>query len=153
MSWLSDDTIIEKIEKNANAKTKQAFHGIFAIDNLPSFIPHYPCFIIVNTHTHNLNGEHWIAMFIDGHKRGELFDSLAFPPSNHTTRWLNKFTRKWTRNRRIYQHPMSATCGAYVIFYVLKRLSYTNFSEFQALFTVKPVKNEDIVLKYYHSLE
>ncbi len=153
MSWLSDNTIIEKIEKNADEKTKQAFHGIFAIDALPSFIPHYPFLIIVNTHTNNLKGEHWIAILIDKDKSGELFDSLALPVSNFIIRWMNKFTRKWKTNGTAYQHPMTTTCGAFVIFYVLKRLSYKDFLSFKNVFTLKPYKNENTVLSFFYKLK
>ncbi len=153
MSWLTGNTIIKKIEKNADAKTLDAFKGIYPIDQLPAFIPSYPFLIIVNTHTHNLYGEHWIAIFIDKNKNGELFDSLASPISNHVIRWMNKFTRRWLTNGTAYQHPMSATCGAFVLFYVLKRLCYNDFLSFKKEFTVKPYANEATVLKYFHNLK
>ena len=153
MSWLTTETIITKIERNANDKTKQAFHGVCPIDKLPRFIPHYPFFVVVNTHTHNLKGEHWIVILIDKDKRGELFDSLALPVSNFINRWMNTFSRKWKTNTIAYQHPKSATCGAFVIFYVLKRLSYKDFPTFKTVFTSKLYKNEITVLSFYNKLK
>lgn len=153
MSWLKTETIIDKIVKNADVKTLKAFQGICAIDKLPTFIHSYPILLIVNTHTHNLPGEHWIVLFIDKDKSGEVFDSLTLPISNFIIRWMNRFTRKWKTNGTAYQHPTSATCGAFVIFYVLKRLSFQNFLTFKNLLTLKPHENERRVLLYFHSLK
>ena len=153
MSWLSGNAIIQKIEKNADAKTLEAFGDIYPIDRLPSFIPHYPFLFVVNTHTNNLGGEHWIAIFIDENKSGELFDSLALPINNFIIRWMNRFTRKWKTNGTAYQHPLSATCGAFVLFYVLNRLSYKDFLSFKNVFTLKPFENERMVLNYFHNLK
>ncbi len=153
MSWLSGSTIIQKIKKNADAKTLDAFKGIHPIDKLPAFISSYPFIIIVNTHTHNLNGEHWIAIFIDKNKNGELFDSLALPVSNHIIRWMNKFTRKWLTNGTAYQYSMSTSCGAFVLFYVLKRLFFKDFLSLKKEFALQPYANERIVLNYFRNLK
>ena len=153
MSWLSDKTMIEKIEKNADVRTLKAFQGVCAIDELPSFINSYPFLLIVNTHTHNLPGEHWIVLLIDEGKCGEVFDSLALPISNFIIRWMNRFTRKWKTNGTAFQHPTSGTCGAFSLFYVLKRLSFPNYTTFKTLFTLKPHENECKVLRYFHSLK
>ena len=109
MSWLPADSILKAIEKNADKETKKAFHGVYAIDNLPTFISHYPFMMIVNTHTNNLSGEHWLAIFIDKDRNGELFDSLSFPVNTTIMRWTNKFTRKWLTNASRFQNPLSAT--------------------------------------------
>ena len=59
MSWLSTDTIKQKILNNADEATWQAFDNVYPADELPSTIPHYPIFIVLNTHPHNLDGQHW----------------------------------------------------------------------------------------------
>ena len=122
MSWLSGEDLIKKIKRNADGATLAAFHGVFSIDNLPFAVPHYPFFMIVNTQAHNLPGEHWISVFIDADRRGEMFDSFALPPSNILVRWMNRFTHSFTSNRFTYQHPFSTTCGAFALYYVLHRL-------------------------------
>ena len=78
MSWLSTKDLIDKVKRNADGATLAAFHGVFPIDELPSAVPHYPFFMIVNTQSHNLPGEHWITIFIDADRRGDIFDSLAY---------------------------------------------------------------------------
>ena len=123
MSWLSGVEMEEKIKQHADKATRNAFHGVFSMDRLPFAVPHYPFFMIINTHSHNLPGEHWKTVFIDKDKRGEVFDSLALPLSNTLIRWLNCFTRSFHVNHLAYQHPLSPTCGAFAVFYVLHRLN------------------------------
>ena len=65
MSWLSGAELKNKILRNGSSVTLQAFHGVFAMDKLPFAVPYYPFFMIVNTQSHNLPGEHWIAVFIE----------------------------------------------------------------------------------------
>lgn len=150
MSWLTGKEIVDKIRKHADLATLNAFAGVFAIDNLPFSVPHYPFFMIVNTQAKNLPGEHWIAVFIDANKRGEVFDSLALPITNMLIRWLNRFTRLFSTSKVMYQHPLAATCGAYVIFYVLHRLKDSQcmtktFSSFIP-------DNENVITRFYRLL-
>lgn len=126
MSWLSDVDLEKKIKQHADKATRDAFYGVFSMDSLPFAVPHYPFFMIVNTQAHNLPGEHWKTVFIDKNKRGEVFDSLALPLANTLIRWLNRFTRSFTVNRLAYQHPLSASCGAFAVYFVLHRLENKN---------------------------
>ena len=81
MRWLSGKKLSDKVKRNARPKVKHAFHGVFPIDELPSFLPHVPIFIIVNTQSHNLQGQHWKTIYINAKHEGEIFDSLAEPPN------------------------------------------------------------------------
>ena len=49
MSWLSGKEMEKKIKQHADEETRNAFHGVFSIDELPFAIPHYPFFMIINT--------------------------------------------------------------------------------------------------------
>ena len=153
MSWLTDKSLSTKVKKNARAKTLEAFNGIYSIDTLPSFISRRPFLMIVNTHTHNLPGEHWIAIHIDENKNGELFDSLAIPVSNTLIRWLNTFANKWKTNSRSFQHPTSSTCGAFVLYFILNRLHVKDFETITAVFTSSPFLNERFVTNFYRALK
>ena len=153
MSWLSNKTLLKKIKKNACEETLKAFNGIYSIDNLPDSIPRRPFLIIINTHTHNLPGEHWICVFIDQDRNGELFDSLALPVSNILIRWLNVFTTKWKRNSLSFQHLLSAQCGAFVLCFILNRLHVKNFESLTAMFTSSPLMNDTIVENFYRALK
>lgn len=147
MSWLSGYEIENAIYTHADDVTREAFHGVYSIDQLPFAVPHYPFFMIVNTQAHNLPGAHWISVFIDKNRRGEVFDSLAIPLPKPMSRWMNQFTRSLTRNHLTYQHPLSDSCGAFAVYFVLHRLrSKVNFSS--SLY-----ENENKVRNFYHSLQ
>ena len=49
MSMLSAKDIEKAIHRHADKATRDAFHGVFSIDQLPFAVPHYPFFMIVNT--------------------------------------------------------------------------------------------------------
>lgn len=154
MSWLSNKQIANKVRRNGSVKCKDAFYGVYALDNLPQFIPHYPIFLVVNTHTSNLEGEHWKTIFIDKKRRGEVFDSLAQPMSAMLIHWLNRFTRSWKKNRKRYQCEKSTTCGAFALYYILKRLDFSSLESFTTKsFSSSPSSNERLVRKFYKALK
>ena len=153
MSWLSNRQLINKVRKNGTEATKKSFLGVYAIDKLPKFIPHLPMLLIVNTHSHNLGGEHWKAIFIDKNRNGEVFDSLAQPTSNILIRWMNRFTRKWRTNSKSYQHDKSSTCGAYSLYYVLSRLALPSLDAFCRSFSPALHVNERNIRSFYRRLK
>ena len=153
MSWLSDRQLKSKVKKNADDNTKKAFLGVYPIDKLPKVIPHFLMFLIVNTHTHNLGGEHWKAIFIDKNRYGEVFDSLARPASDLLTRWMNQWTRKWKTNSKTFQHASSSTCGAFTLYYVLTRLSFPSLEKLSRSFSHALHVNERNVHAFYRCLK
>ena len=154
MSWLSDDDISRKVRRNGNEKCQAAFYGVYPLDALPHFIPHLPLFIVVNTQTTNLEGEHWKTIFIDKNRRGEVFDSLAQPMNAILIRWMNRFTRRWKKNRKVYQKAKSATCGAFALYYIMKRLDFPSLDSFTShSFSNSLSDNELVVRKFYKTLK
>ena len=148
MSSLSDDDIALTIEKFALPSTKHAFQGVFPLDQLPKSIRHHPCFIVINTQSHNLPGEHWLAVYISIEKRGEIFDSLALPVSNYLRRWMNSHALKgWISSQKVLQDWKSNSCGAFVIYYVLHRLNRKEMP-----FTYCKTMNDVLVKSFYHTL-
>ena len=153
MSWLSDKQLCKKVEKNAGVKARKAFYGVYPLDKLPRSVPHLPIFIVVNTQTHNLSGEHWKSIFIDEKRNGEIFDSLAQPMNAMLIRWMNQFTRRWKRNRKVYQHPKTATCGAFALYYILNRLNHPSMNALTQSFSPSLHANECLVQKFYDELK
>ena len=154
MSWLSDKEIANKVRNNGDRKCKDAFYGVYPLDQLPQFIPHRPIFIVVNTHTANLKGEHWKTIFIDKNRRGEVFDSLAEPMNIILIRWMNRFTRSWKKNRKRYQHLKSTTCGAFALYYILSRLNFPSLDSFTSKsFSSSLSVNERFIRKFYKELK
>ena len=147
MSMLSGYDIISAIRRHGDKATREAFDDVYSIDKLPFAIPHYPFFMIVNMQTHNLPGSHWIAIYVSRERRGEIFDSLALAPPQVIMRWLHQFTRSVTRNSLSYQHPLSDTCGAFALYFVLHRLKGP------VTFTPSLYKNENIVRTFYSNLK
>src|SRR6218665_2938795 len=62
-----------------DAKCSQMFICVFACDRLPTRInaDHGPALMICNTDTHDMPGEHWIAIYIEHSSYGEYFDSFG----------------------------------------------------------------------------
>ena len=117
------------------------------MDTLPRRLSHYPAYMVINTQSHNLPGEHWLAVFITKDKRGEVFDSLGRPLSTYLIRWLNQFTKAWKYNRKTYQHSLSDKCGAFVIYYLLHRLQNKT-----PAFTNSLAANDELVTTFYDTL-
>ena len=147
MSWLSGQEIENAIYRNADDVTHEAFQGVFSIDQLPFSIPHYPFFMIVNTQSHNLPGAHWITVFIDKNRCGEVFDSLALPIPKRLSQWINHFARSLTRNHLMFQFPLSDSCGAFAVYFVLKRLNTP------VTFSKSFTDNERIVRDFFRKLQ
>lgn len=130
MSWLTNTQLEKLVELYADDNTKAAFLGVFPINQLPTEVKDYPVLLIVNTQTHNLDGEHWFSIFISKERRrGEVFDSALQPIDIRVMHWLNRFAHQWRRNHLIYQSPLSPICGAYALYFVLNRLHYPSMKE------------------------
>ena len=153
MSWLKGSTIIDKVHKNADEETWKAFDNVYTLDTLPSSIGHYPIFIVLNTHPQNLEGEHWKVIYIGKDRRGELFDSLGMAPNIPTQQWLRKHTRQYQRSKRMLQHPLSSTCGAYVLYFILRRLHVPRFESIAQNFSHNLSTNENMICNFYHGLK
>lgn len=153
MSWLSRDDLIGKIIRNSSLEIMSAFDGVYSIDELPEAVHQRPFFMIVNTHSHNLPGEHWKVVFIDEKKNGEVFDPLALPTSTLLSRWMNRFTRKWLVNDLTVQHPLSSTCGAHVLFYIFNRLQLRGMEDFLKHYSLSFSLNERIIHSFYSLLK
>ena len=113
------------------------FGGVYAADEINE-IP-FPSFVVVNTHESGLNGEHWIAMYVN-ENICEFFDSLGQSPLNYHVYWqsflLNK-TKTYIHNTEKIQLEGTNTCGEHCIFYIIMRSNGISFSNIlKALETV-----------------
>ena len=151
MSWLSGKDLETLIAENADDKTHKAFLGVFSIDMLPQQLPFLPIMLIINTQTVNLPGQHWKAVYISKEHIGEVFDSLATPISTRLMQWLNRFTRSWTTSSLTIQNPISATCGAFVLYYILTRFQKRNLQHASQIFS-NNLSNNDLLMKEFVTL-
>ena len=149
MSWLTDTELERAIVSCDDSRVVEAFRGVFPKDQLPKTHIVPPAFLVVNTDVSNLPGRHWKAIYIDENYKGEVFDSLATPVSNHVGRFMNRNTRQWKVNRTMVQHPLSSQCGAYVLYFVTQRLKFNSLRDLCHSFSFNLDENERRMRAFY----
>ena len=85
------------------------FLGCFPLDKPPKAKGKY----IINTQTHNLPGEHWIAV-----NNGYMFDPFGYIYPNWLISHLLKQNIHPSYNRKMYQHPLHNTCALFCLYYL-----------------------------------
>ena len=93
------------------------FIGVFPLDRIPATDMTSSNFII-NTHTHNLPGEHWLAVSILNGV-GFAFDSFGFYYPNSLRSYLRRHCQKVYYNSHQYQEIHEKTCGLYCIAWLI----------------------------------
>ena len=128
------------------------FGGVFAADNIK--IKHIPCYIIVNTDTQNLSGQHWICMKLSK-DQCEFFDSLGKSPYNYHKSWhdlLITTAGSYLFNDQRLQNYSSSTCGQYCVYYILKSIHGYDFEDIIDGFDALNLKKNDAsVLHFVHN--
>jgi len=128
--------------------TKKIFVGVYAADTLPRRLGRAPALLVANTHCSHLPGEHWVAFYIDCHRRGEYFDSYGRPPVVKSHRdFLQRNCTTWKFNTMCLQSVGSTVCGHYSVTYLLHRAHNFTLVEFvNDFFSGDTEKNDCIVL-------
>ena len=97
------------------------FVGVFPIDRLPplSQLPNESGFI-VNTHTHNLPGEHWLAVWI-GASKIYVFDpmGLYYPPL--LSSYLHRSCKSVVYSKELIQQVNTKICGELSLIWLANR--------------------------------
>ena len=96
------------------------FVGVYPLDRFPTWLK-CPANLIVNTHTHNLPGEHWLAI---SYRRGGIiyaFDPLGFHYPLSLRRCLHslKSHRCIHYNTTKWQDATETTCGWYCLAWLM----------------------------------
>ena len=134
----------------ADPYTRDVFAGVYPRDRLPRTIK-YPSGHVFNTDTEE--GEHWIAIYVDEHGRGEYFDSYGLPPLHRTfLNFLNAHCTSWTFNDKQLQELSSKVCGQYCVFFLLHRCRGLSMNTIVNMFGQNLKDNDvlvyDFVTKY-----
>ena len=153
MSWLSNHDIERAIHHHADDVTRRAFLGVLPLDALPRKVEQRPAFLIVNTQTSDLPGNHWLCLLLFDDGRGEIFNSSGQPPPTAIAQWMNEMCRVWTYNSEQYQSFGSAMCGAYCIFVVLNRLQHSSLSQTLRPFSTSLASNDVLMTRYYRRIK
>ena len=88
------------------------FKGVYSLDRLPDLLK--PGAYVVNTHTGNLGGEHWIAIDV----RPDIinvFDPLGMYYPAALVSKLERMPIPVKYNNIMYQNPLTTLCGNYCI--------------------------------------
>ena len=155
VNWLTGVDLDGLITRNADAATRAAFIGVYAVDTLPVRLPNLPALLIVNSDTSNLDGQHWRAIHVDCNRRGEIFDSLAVPISPLLEAWINRVTDKWTWSESAIQNPFIPSCGAFVLHFILHRLRATDLLNYRRTYytDVISLDNEIFIRRFVRTLK
>ena len=94
------------------------FIGVFPLDRIPATAKMTSSNFIINTHTHNLPGEHWLAVSISNGV-GFAFDSFGFYYPESLRSYLRKRCGKVHYNTHQYQEIHEKTCGLYCIAWLI----------------------------------
>lgn len=99
-------------------KTLLSNHAVVTSANkLHAVIPSVTSYIILNTDSNNLPGQHWIAIFCNG-KECIVFDSYGQIPSQYIQAWIRKYKLKVYYNTRRVQSYLTTTCGNYCLYFL-----------------------------------
>jgi hypothetical protein len=121
--------------------------GVYAADQLPNIIPKQPYGFIANTQGHSFPGEHWCAIYDDGHGHIQFFDSYGRPPRENSVffqQWINKNAKTVRTNDVKIQSDESTVCGLYCILFLRIMMTGSTMKEFVDLFDSSDTFENDI---------
>ncbi|XP_077170425.1 uncharacterized protein LOC143825879 [Paroedura picta] len=148
------DTLQLKAVLSTNHYTKKTFSGVFPSDWLPKQRLHRrPAGLVVNTHPHNVPGEHWLAIYLEKDGRGEFFDSYGHPPNSPLfpktiVRFLRKNASETVFQPRQLQASDSVVCGYHCIFFLQLRSKGLSFEQIQELYCDDLAQNDLMVEQF-----
>ena len=104
------------------------FVGVFPLNKMPSVLPRVGANFIVNTDTHNLPGEHWLAV---SYKNGgfiHAFDPFGFFYPLLFKQSLHRYGKPIKYNTTRFQDVSEKTCGQYCISWLIIKNSKNCFN-------------------------
>lgn len=120
------------------------FVGVFASNEIP-YVKGQSA-IIVNTDTHDKEGSHWLAMYIQDEHTLDFFDSYGFPPSTYGP-YIESYVHQFKHvkmNKKPFQSLSSNVCGQYCMYFLLKRCQGLSMDYILYLFNRN--KNNDFIM-------
>ena len=88
-------------------KLGKIFKGVYSLDRLPDLLK--PGAYVVNTHTGNLGGEHWIAIDVRPNII-KVFDPLGMYYPSALVSKLERMPIPVEYNNIMYQNPLTTLC-------------------------------------------
>jgi len=134
--------IIEILSKNV--KTKHSFLGVFASDQLPSTIPHYPVCFVANTDKSSEEGSHWVAFYVNSPTSICFFDSYGNPPmyfEGGISRYVEYYEDLEFNPMRL-QSNVTSVCGQYCIYYLYAKCNDCSLNDILLSFIPNQLCND-----------
>ena len=131
--------------------SRDKFVGVFPMDLLPTKQVKQttrPFCFIVNSAPSSSQGEHWLAVHIDMHGQGELFDSYGHPADFYDQRleaFLDKNCIGHSFNARELQTLWSDVCVQFCLYYLLHRCREIPANNIIQQFSKSKVVNDHMV--------
>ena len=153
MNTLQLSAIMAKFSKNSH------FLGVLACDQLPrNPLQRLPVSVIINTHTSDLAGEHWLAVYITDASSGCFFDSFGnkpnsplFPTGIYTFLKTNCSTIQFS-NRQVQDYA-AITCGEHCVFFIYNMLNGLNYIDVMSKYSHDLLRNDNMVSTFVKKLQ
>jgi hypothetical protein len=110
------------------------FLGVFPRNTLPPM--NTASSFIVNTHSDNLSGQHWIAVRVAANEAW-IFDPLAYPPDTYLCNHIMKYCHNIHVTKIPTQQRNTQTCGMHCVYF---------------LYTLSPASSEQMVKSFVSKL-
>ena len=143
----------------SNSCIQMQVKGVFARNNLPTGKIHYPSAYIVNNHTSDLPGEHWMAIVLESKSHGVFFDSFGKPPEfygEELKHFLNCYVKQYECFNVQVQPKSSSHCGLFVLTFLMLNLCFKySLNSIVNIFDSNVYANDHFVFNFvntYYSL-
>ena len=153
MNTLQLSAIMTKVSKNSH------FLGVLACDQLPlDPLQILPVAVIINTHSSDMAGEHWLAVYITPTGTGRFFDSFGnkpncklFPKSIYSFLRTNCSNLQFS-NRQV-QDQTAITYGEHCVFFLYYMLSGLNYNDVMVKYSDDLSRNDNMVSAFVKKLQ
>ena len=152
MNTLELTDIMDKVAINTH------FLGVLACDQLPTnIIRKLPTMVIINTHTSDLPGEHWLAVYINEDRVGCFFDSFGNGPDyGRFPKMISDFIKTSCRTQRYstrqVQDFTSTTCGQHCVFFLHRMVNGSSYEDVMSRYSFDLIKNDNMVSTFVKKL-
>lgn len=153
MNTIQLSAIMDKILANTH------FLGVLACDQLPKrAVQKLPSSVIINTHSSDLPGEHWLAVYITEDRVGCFFDSFGNSPSNKmfppsVYEFLRITCTSLQFSNKQVQGFTSVTCGQHCVFFLYQMSRGLDYDDVICKYSDDLAKNDDMVLLFVKKLQ
>lgn len=125
---------------------------VTSVDDLPATFS-LPLVMVVNLAPAEQPGTHWVAIFINRHRRGIYMDSYGFEPKDQRLRdFLDHQCIEWMYNRQQLQQTQSKVCGLYVATFLYYMYNNISLHAFMSQFNLNITINDFFVEKLFRNL-